>query len=191
MAQIPLTERCWTRTEYDRLGELGVFDGEPLELIGGQLVVAEPKSTYHAVSVGMVADVLRRTLPPGWIVRAQDPIALDDDSEPEPDIVVVPGTHTDDLADHPRRPALVVEVAHSSLAFDRGREGSLYARGGVPDYWIVNLVDRELEIYRDPVSDATAAYGWRYRSVVHVTPAGDAALLVVPAVRLAVADLLP
>ena len=191
MAQIPLTERCWTRKEYDRLGELGIFDGEPLELIAGQLVVAEPKSTYHAVSVGMVADVLRRTIPPGWIVRTQDPIALDDDSEPEPDIVVVPGTHTDYLAGHPQRPALVVEVAHSSLAFDRARKGSLYARGGVQDYWIVNLVDRELEVYRDPVSDTSAAYGWSYASVVHVPPAGHAALLAVPAVRLTVADLLP
>src|SRR5216683_4740440 len=165
MGQMPLTTRRWTRKEYQRLGELGVFDGEPLELIGGQLIVAEPKSTYHAVSVGMVAEVLWRALPPGWIVRCQDPIGLDDESEPEPDVVVVPGTHTDYLADHPQRPALVVEVAHSSLAFDRRRKGSLYARGGVQDYWIVNLIDRGLEVYRDPVADASAVSGWHYRSV--------------------------
>lgn len=191
MAQAPLTARRWTRKEYDRLSELGIFDGEPLELIGGQLVVAEPKSTYHAVSVGMVADVLRRALPPGWIVRTQDPIALDDESEPEPDIAVVPGTYTDYLADHPQRPALVVEVAHSSLAFDRRRKGSLYARGGVQDYWIVNLVDRVLEVYRDPGADASAPYGWRYGSVERITTAGSVTLLALPAVRIAVASLLP
>jgi Uma2 family endonuclease len=160
-------------------------------LIGGQLVVAEPKSTYHAVSVGMVADVLRGALPPGWIVRTQDPIALDDESEPEPDIAVVPGTHTDYLADHPQRPALVVEVAHSSLVFDRRQKGSLYARGGVQDYWIVNLVERGLEVHRDPVVDASAPYGWSYRAVARVTPPAAVALLALPGVRIAVADLLP
>ena len=191
MTQTPLTVRHWTRKEYDRLGELGIFDGEPLELIGGQLIVAEPKSTYHAVGVEMVADVFRRALPPGWVVRTQGPIALDDESEPEPDVAVVPGTHTDYLADHPQRPALVVEVAHSSLAFDRRHKGSLYARGGVEDYWIVNLVDRVLEVYRDPIADASAVYGWRYRSVDRFTPSDTVALLALPAVRIAVADLLP
>lgn len=191
MKQRPLTARQWTRKEYDRLGELGIFDGEPLELIGGQLIVAEPKSTYHAVSVGMVADVLRRSLPPGWIVRSQDPIALDDDSEPEPDIAVVPGTYTDYLGDHPQRPALVVEVAHSSLSFDRQRKGSLYARGGVRDYWIVNLIDRVLEVYRDAAPDATAIHGWHYRSVERFAPPATVTLLGLPAVSLAVSDLLP
>jgi Uma2 family endonuclease len=191
MAQIPLKGRRWTRKEYDRLGELGMFHGEPLELIGGHLIVAEPKSTYHAVSVGMVGDVLRRALPPGWLVRSQDPIGLDDESEPEPDVAVVPGTYTDYLADHPQRPALVIEVAHSSLAFDRRRKGSLYARGGVQDYWIVNLVDRVLEVYRNPMRDVSAVYGWRYQAVERFSPPATVALLALPAVRLAVSDLLP
>jgi Uma2 family endonuclease len=191
MAQTPLTVRHWTRKEYDRLGELGVLDGEPLELIGGQLIVAEPKGPYHSGGVGMIADVVRAALPPGWIVRCQDPIALDDESEPEPDIAVASGTHMDYLAHHPQRPALVIEVADSSLAFDRRRKGSLYARGGVQDYWIVNLVDHVLEVYREPVADASAVYGWHYRSVEHITTAGTVALLALPAVRVAVADLLP
>ena len=191
MKQTPLTSRRWSRAEYDRLGELGIFGGEPLELIGGQLVVAEPKGTYHVTSVGLVGRALRGALPPGWLVRVQDPIALDDDSEPEPDVAVVPGEYRDYITGHPRRPVLVVEVAESSLAFDRGRKGSLYARGGVEDYWIVNLVDRELEVYRDPWPDPAATYGWRYRSVERFTPASTVTLLALPTVRLAVADLLP
>jgi Uma2 family endonuclease len=191
MEQTPLTARRWTRKEYDHLGELGIFDGEPLELIGGQLIVAEPKGPYHAGSVDLIADVFRRALPPGWIVRTQAPIALDDESEPEPDIGLVPGTYTDYLADHPQRPALVVEIAHSSLGFDRRRKGSLYARGGVQDYWIVNLVDRLLEVYRDPVADASAVYGWHYRSVERFTAPATVALLALPGVHIAVADLLP
>jgi Uma2 family endonuclease len=191
MMQTPLTDRRWTRKEYDRLGELGMFQCERLELIGGHLVVAEPKGSYHVTAVTKVGNALGASLPPGWTVRLQDPIALDDESEPEPDVAVVPGDYTDYLAEHPQRPVLVVEVADSSLAFDRRRKGSLYARGGIQDYWIVNLVDRVLEVYRDAVVDGSAPYGWSYRSVARVTPPAAVALLAVPGVRIAVADLLP
>ena len=189
--QAPLTLRRWTRAEYDRLVDLGVLHGEPVELIGGQLVVAEPQGSYHATAIGAVDDALRAALPPGWVVRAQMPVALDDESEPEPDVAVVPGERADYRADHPARPALVVEVAESSLAFDREDKGSLYARGGVHDYWIVNLVERVLEVYRDPGPDPTAPYGWRYRAVERLSPAAVVSPLALPSVRLAVSDLLP
>ncbi|HAM56527.1 MAG TPA: hypothetical protein DCQ64_14475 [Candidatus Rokubacteria bacterium] len=191
MRQAPLTLRRWTRAEYDRLVDLGVLHGEPVELIGGQLVVAEPQGSYHATAIGAVDDALRAALPPGWVVRAQMPVALDDESEPEPDLAVVPGERADYRADHPARPALVVEVAESSLAFDRQDKGSLYARGGVHDYWIVNLVERVLEVYRDPGPDPTAPYGWRYRAVERLGPAAVVSPLALPSVRLAVSDLLP
>ena len=191
MRQAPLTIRRWTRAEYDRLVELGVLHGEPVELIGGQLVVAEPQGSYHATGIGAVDDALRAVLPAGWVVRAQMPVALDDESEPEPDLAVVPGARADYRADHPARPALVIEVADSSLAFDRADKGSLYARGGVGDYWIVNLVDRVLEVYRDPGPDPAAPYGWRYRAVAELGPGAVVSPLALPAVRLAVDDLLP
>jgi Uma2 family endonuclease len=191
MAQRPLTVRRWTRKEYDRVVELGVFEGEPLELIGGQLIVAEPQGSYHAGVVFTVADVVRAALPPGFVVRVQGPIALDDESEPEPDVAVVPGAHGDYLAAHPQRPVLLVEVADSSLRFDRRQKESLYARGGVEDYWIANLVDRVLEVYRDPAPDPTAVYGWHYQSVGRFTPPATVALLALPTVRIAVTDLLP
>jgi len=191
MRQAPLTLRRWTRAEYDRLVDLGVLHGEPVELIGGQLVVAEPQGSYHATAIGAVDDALRAALPPGWVVRARMPVALDDESEPEPDLAVVPGERADYRADHPARPALVVEVAESSLAFDREDKGSLYARGGVRDYWIVNLVERVLEVYRDPGPDPTAPYGWRYRAVERLGPAAVVSPLALPSVRLAVSDLLP
>jgi len=191
MRQAPLTLRRWTRAEYDRLVDLGVLHGEPVELIGGQLVVGEPQGSYHATAIGAVDDALRAALPPGWVVRAQMPVALDDESEPEPDLAVVPGERADYRADHPARPALVVEVAESSLAFDREDKGSLYARGGVHDYWIVNLVERVLEVYRDPGPDPTAPYGWRYRAVERLGPAAVVSPLALPSVRLAVSDLLP
>lgn len=191
MMQAPLTLRRWTRTEYDRLVGLGMFEREPVELIGGQLVVAEPQYPYHASSINAVDYAVRASLPPGWLVRMQSPISLDDESEPEPDLIVVPGRPADYRHAHPTRPALVIEVAESSLVFDRAEKGSLYARAAIQDYWIVNLVDRVLEVYRDPIADPSAAYGWRFRSVTSLSPAEVAVPLAFTSSRIAVADLLP
>jgi len=191
VTQTPLTLRRWQRAEYERLVGLGVFRGEPLELIGGELVVAEPQGAYHAAAITRVDYALRAVLPPGWLVRLQAPVSLDDESEPEPDLVVVPGRPGDYGESHPVRVALAVEVAESSLAFDRKRKGSLYARAGIADYWIVNLVDRVLEVCRLPRPDAAAAYGWRYRSIARLAPGAVVVPLAVTSARIAVADLLP
>jgi Uma2 family endonuclease len=191
MTQPPLTLRRWNRTEYDRLVELGVFERDPVELVGGQLIVAEPQSAYHASAIRTVDYAVRAILPPGWIVSVQSPVSLDEESEPEPDLVVVPGRPTDYRHEHPARPALAIEVAESSPAFDREHKGSLYARAGIQDYWIVNLVDRVLEIYRDPAPNASAPYGWRYRSVTTLAPTAVVVPLALATAQLAVADLLP
>jgi Uma2 family endonuclease len=191
MVQAPLTLRRWTRVEYERLVDLGVFHGDPVELVGGQLVVAEPQGSYHVTAVGMIGSRLGAVLPPGWIVRLQAPLALDDESAPEPDVAVVPGTWADYRDAHPARAALIVEVADSSLVFDREHKGSLYARARAVDYWIVNLVGRALEVYRDPAEDATAPYGWRFRSMQALSPTDTVAPLALPSIRLVVGDLLP
>lgn len=191
MAHPPLTLRRWNRAEYDRLVELGVFEGEPIELIGGQLVVAEPKGAYHTSAVSTAEYALRAVLPPGWIVRTQAPVSLDDESEPEPDLAVVPGRPADYRQAHPACPVLAVEVAESSLAFDRHHKASLYARAGIQDYWILNLVDRVLEVYRDPGPDPSAPCGWRYRSVATLAPPAVVVPLAFTAAQVAVADLLP
>lgn len=191
MTQAPLTIRRWTRLEYERLVELGAFRDDPVELIGGHLVVAEPQGSYHATAVGMIDDRLRAALPAGWIVRAQMPLALDDESAPEPDVAVVRGTRAAYREVHPTRPALIVEVADSSLAFDREHKGSLYARAGAQDYWIVDLGARRVEVYRDPEPDPAAPYGWRYRSAQRLGHGSTVGLLALPAVRLPVAELMP
>jgi Uma2 family endonuclease len=121
----------------------------------------------------------------------QAPLALDEESAPEPDLAVVRGTWADYRDAHPTSAALLVEVADSSLLFDRDQKGSLYARARVVDYWIINLVDRLLEIYRDPGPDPAAAHGWRYRSRITLSPPAAVAPLALPAVRLSVGELLP
>ncbi len=186
-----LTIRRWRRAEYERLVNLGMFEGEPLELIGGQLIVAEPQGAYHAAAITKIDYALRAVLPPGWFVRLQAPVALDDESEPEPDVVVVPGRPGDYMDAHPSRPVLAVEVAESSLGFDRVRKGSLYARAQIQDYWIVNLVERVLEVYREPEEDIAAPFGWRFRVTQRLEPPATVAPVALPAARLPVADLLP
>jgi Uma2 family endonuclease len=110
--QAPFTTRRWKRVEYERLIDLGAFDeDEPLELIGGHLIVAEPKGSGHATAVGMAEDALRAAVPDGWIVRGQDPVSLDEESAPEPDVAVVRGSRADYRHAHPARPALIIEVA--------------------------------------------------------------------------------
>jgi Uma2 family endonuclease len=189
--QTPLTVKSWRREEYDRLIELGVFQGEAVELIGGELIVAEPQGVYHASALSRVDYALRAIVPAGFFVRVQAPVSLGDDSEPEPDLAVVAGRPGDYGDGHPTLPVLAVEVADSSLAFDRARKGSLYARAQIQDYWIVNLAERVLEVYREPAMDAGAAFGWRYRSATHLAPPATVTPLAFASRSLAVADLFP
>jgi len=178
--------------EYERLVDLGAFEqGDPVELIGGQLIVAEPKGSEHAAATDMASEALRAALPAGWIVREQNPLALDEESAPEPDVAVVRGSHADYRHAHPARPALIIEVAESSLRFDRIEKGSLYARAGIVDYWIVNLIDRTVEVYRDAGADLTALYGWRYMSVERFRPSSVITPIEVPAAPIPVAALIP
>jgi Uma2 family endonuclease len=163
MASEEIRTRPFSRAEYDRLVALGVFQpGEPIELIGGRLMVAEPQGAAHYTAIVKTARALARAFGPDWYVRTQGPVGLDDDSEPEPDVAVVRGRPEDYSRAHPSRPALTVEVAESSLVVDRQHKGSLYARAGLAEYWVLNLVDRVLEVYREPAPDSAAPFGWRY-----------------------------
>ena len=184
--------RRWSRVEYERLIEKAIFlPDERLELLAGELVVREPQGTPHAVGIRLVEEALRRGFGPGWEVRGQLPVALDDESEPEPDVSVVPGGPRDYLDAHPSRPVLVVEVAETSLALDRGHKGSLYARAGLADYWILNLVNGVLEVYRRPAPSSEAPFGWAYSEVQPLGPTELVSPLAAPSARIPVAALLP
>ena len=184
--------RRFSRVEYEKLIDLGVFQpDEAIELIGGQLMVAEPQGAAHYTTIGKIAKALEAAFGPGWNVRTQGPIGLDDDSEPEPDVAVVPGSLDDYGSVHPSRPVLTVEVAESSLAIDRRHKGSLYARAGLSDYWVLNLVDRVLEVFREPIADSAAPFGWRYGRVEVLGADAGVTPLAAPAASIPVARLLP
>ncbi len=192
MSTPSIKTRRWSRVEYERLIEKGIFlPDDRIELLAGELVVREPQKTPHAAGIQLVEDALRQAFGPGWAVRVQLPVALDDESEPEPDVAVVPGRPRDYLDAHPSRPVLVVEVAESSLALDRDYKGSLYARAGLADYWILNLVDGVLEVYRHPAPSSEAPFGWIYDEVRSLGAADLISPLAAPEARIPVAALLP
>ncbi len=145
-----------TVAEYHQMIKDGVFeDGDPIELLEGYLVQKMSHNTPHGVGVQWLDKRLHRLLLNGWEVRIQLPITLSD-SEPEPDGVVARGDDRTFLAHHPLPDeiGLVAEVADSSRYSDRREKGRVYARAGIPVYWIINVVDRQIEVYTDP--DATA-----------------------------------
>jgi Uma2 family endonuclease len=192
MKQDMIRVHRWTRRKYDRMIKRGIFGPEDrVELLDGVLVVKEPQDTPHATAIDLVAAALRLAFGPRWLVRAQAPMAADRRSEPEPDVYVVPGAPRDYLREHPTRPALVVEVAHSRLRLDRTRKAAIYARAGVEDYWILNLVDRVLEIHREPSRLDTPHRRWGYRSIRTLGPEETVSPLAVSGAHIAVADLLP
>jgi len=187
----PLKLRRWSRAEYDRLIARGVFDQDDrLELLDGLMVVKEPQGSWHAATVAHIQGVLQRAFGHRYTVRSHAPIALDDMSEPEPDLAVVTGQPRDYLREHPTHPVLIVEVAESSLAKDRVRKSGLYARAGIAEYWIVNAVDLVLEVYRQPQRAAGRRHGWKYGSLRLLKGNAVVSPLAAPRARIRVAGLL-
>jgi Uma2 family endonuclease len=141
--------------EYQRLLDAGAFDDEHVELLGGAIVEMSPRSAKHAAVVTRAAEFLKLAVGTNATVRVQMPFAAPGESLAEPDVAVVPPAHYDDA--HPETAFLLVEVADASLRKDRVLESELYARAGVPEYWIVNLADRSIEVRKNPANDAYTA----------------------------------
>jgi Uma2 family endonuclease len=136
------------RVEYDQLIALGAFEDEKIELLDGEMVAMSPTGMPHGSAVQFLTELLILALHGRATVRCQLPFAASELSEPEPDLIVVP--LGDYLAEHPSEAYLIIEVAESSLAKDRGRKLRMYANCRIPEYWVVNLVERCIEVYRDP-----------------------------------------
>lgn len=138
--------------QYHEMIRAGILtEDDPIELLEGLLIHKMPKNPPHRIATHLTSEALRAVVPEGWYVDSQEPITLED-SEPEPDICVIRG-QTRDYADHnpfAQDLALVIEVADSTLERDRESKRRIYARAGIPIYWIVNLVDFCVEVYTNP-----------------------------------------
>jgi Uma2 family endonuclease len=157
LAPVPVLR--FSVAEYQELVRSGAFPEEPRhELLEGWITSKMTRNPPHEVAVSLAARLLIRLFGDAWEVRVQSAVVTVD-SQPEPDLAVARGQARDYLDRHPG-PAdvpLVIEVADSSLARDRGLKARVYARAGIPNYWIVNLVDRHVEVYSEPTDQATYA----------------------------------
>ena len=177
----PENFRPLRRVEYDQLVAMGVFGEERIELIDGCLVRMNPPKPPHCDAVDQLNRILGRALYDDALIRVQNPFAAGDISEPQPDILVAPLVRYD--VEHPAVAHLVIEVAESSLKYDRGTKLRLYAEQNVPEYWIVDVGSRRIEVYREP---GPGGYAWR-----RVFACGEAIqLLRFPAVMVQVSDVL-
>lgn len=178
----PAAIRPLLRKEYDVLVAQGLFADEKVELIRGSIVRMVPQGPQHANTIRRLVRLLRRQAPDHVDIDIQLPIALSDDSEPEPDLAIVP--HGDYTDDHPHTALLVVEVAVSSARTDRGVKGPLYADAGVPEFWLVDLEHQRVEVYTAPGPDG-------YTACHHATPGEQLTPAELPEITVAVADILP
>jgi Uma2 family endonuclease len=144
-----------TVDQYERLVESGALDGQHIELINGFLVRKMGKKPPHVLACEALRDELFAILPKGWRLTVEAPVRIPEFDEPETDLAIVRGSRNDYKDRHPL-PAdigLLIEVADSSLEIDRGEKWAAYARAGIPAYWVVNLVDSQVEVHSNPVPD--------------------------------------
>ena len=176
----------FTRELYHRMGREGLFDGLKVELLDGEIIRMSPQDSRHAWGVHRILYAFARAMGEAFVVRAQVPIVLDDQSEPEPDIAICEPTAGDYLDEHPHasQVLLVVEVAGSSLGYDRSAKALAYARSGIRTYVIANLPDRTLEVKTEPERDAG-----RYARTTTLREGDD--LTLPGSVRVPVSTLLP
>src|SRR5262245_26919442 len=171
----PELVRPLMRSEYDRMVQLGLFEDERVELIRGVLVKMSPQLAAHASTVQKLTHLLATRLQ-GAILRIQSPLALSDDSEPEPDVAIVPAGDYD--AAHPTMALLIIEVSDTTLRKDRSK-AFVYASAGVGEYWIVNLGARAVEVYTSPDGDRyTEVRTLREGDVLRSPVLADAAIAV-------------
>jgi hypothetical protein len=191
-AALPLWRRKWNRDEYWRLVELGmIHEGSGTELLDGDIVEVAPQSNLHAAGMSLTHDALRAAFGADYWVRIGATLDLGPWSQPDPDLSVVRCSPREATRTVATSALLVVEISDSTLSHDRGFKASLYATGGIADYWVVNLVQRRLEVRRDPQPDPTQFFGHGYGTLTTFAPGDRVSPLAAPQASVAVDDLLP
>lgn len=180
----------FTVNQFYRLDDLGFFEDRHVEMIRG-VIYEMTINAPHSVASELAHEALRIGFGAGWHVRNGNPLDTGRRSLLQPDMAVVAGAIRDFARSHPTTAALIVEISDTTLRKDRTIKAHLYAQAGLPDYWILNLVDRQLEVHRDPGPDPSRRGRFRYADVTIVPEAGNMAPLAAPGSPIAVADLLP
>lgn len=186
----PPRNLLWTVDQFHYLGDLGCFEGRRAMLIEGVIVEEGPMNPPHAIAATKTEDLIREAFGKGWHVRVDKPLVLGVNTDPDPDVAVVPG-RPGDYTSHPTTAALVVEVSDTSLRYDSTVKMSLYAAGGIADYWVLDVTGRQLLVFRDPKPDPAESHGHTYGTQLTLGPNDAATPLAAPHAAVKVADLLP
>lgn len=179
----------WNVRQYHRMADMGFFAGKRVELIKGEIILMAPMKTPHAMAITLIVELMNHVFGKGFIVRSQLPLSLGRMDEPEPDVSVVKGSARDFPETHPESAELVIEVSDSTLRFDQKEKAELYAENKIEEYWILNLKQRCLEVYRHPVKDKNA--GHIYTEIFVIGEDKAIAPLAKPKSKIKVADILP
>lgn len=164
---IPMPHR-WTVEDYLRADGMGLFANQRVELIQGEIIDMPAQNVPHMWTISRLNRQLLQIFPEPFWLKIQGTQVLDDLSAPEPDFVVMSGPPSPP-ASEPPVPLMIIEVSESSLQYDRVRKASLYAMNGIADYWVADVAAKQVEVFRDPVRDASQPYGWGYRQVAIFT----------------------
>ena len=182
----------FSKDQFYRLSDEGYFNGQRVELINGEVVPMAAQSNWHGWGVDTLQEILRPQLGKGYWVRAQMSLDLSPLSVPDPDIAVIDQPKaTFRKRANPTTAILIIEVSERTLGDDRVRKASLYAASGIQDYWILNLVHRQLEVYRNPIEDPNEEFDWRYSTTTTHDSGESVSMLAVPTVSVNVDELLP
>ena len=179
--------KYWTVQEYHRMSELGILDpSQRTELIAGQIILKTAKGTAHVITLQLLANSIQSQLNTTAFISTQDPIRLDNFSEPEPDLAIVKGSILDYTQAHPGAEDihLVIEVADSTLKQDCEVKDKLYARSSIVEYWVINIKNRQVQIFRDPTPTG-------YGSQLILTETHSVSPLAFPDINIAIASILP
>lgn len=182
----------FTRKEYYALDKHGFLRDQRVQLIGGEILQEVTRmNPPHATAIRKTTKAIERVFGDGYDVRVQLPIDLGLTSEPEPDVAAVVGSIDDFAAQHPTSAVLVIEVADATIETDTHEKASLYASGGIADYWVIDLTTDRVLVFRSPQPDAKAKFGHDYASVSAFGRDDKLTPLAAPNARILVSDLLP
>jgi Uma2 family endonuclease len=190
----PVSDRPFrfTRDQYYEMGRLGYFDHMRVELIYGEVIEMSPTNWPHHLGIGLVSDALSRAFATGFFIDVQQSFPIPNSQlglAPQPDVAVIPGSPRD-YTDHPTAAALLVEVADSTLTYDTTTKAEMYATAGVPDYWVLDVANRQLHVFRDPTPLAANLGAVAYQTHVTLAPTDRVVPLAAPNASILVSDLL-
>src|SRR5579885_2622653 len=158
----PIPHRLrWTSDEFHNVCDVGVFEGRNVILVDGEILEMPPPNPPHNTALSLADYLLKDVFRVGHVVRIQMALDVGQSTDPVPDLAVVTGSVRDYATTQPNTAVLVIEVSDSTLAYDRGEKANLYAAAGVADYWVLDLVNRQLLVFRDPKPDPAQPHGAR------------------------------